>query len=118
MNILIIGDVVGSPGRAIMKKALTPSTVLVPSRYWDFSHAAAKGLIVGDDTSMRDASRVLMALRAASKDEALSLVVPIQSLNYQTSAGSSVTHVHIVASAFGMAPSCSSPAPKRSGVVL
>jgi len=75
---------------AIMKKALTPSTVLVPSRYWDFSHAAAKGLIVGDDTSMRDASRVLLALRAASKDEALSLVVPIQSLNYQTSAGSSV----------------------------
>ena len=75
---------------AIMKKALTPSTVLVPTRYWDFSHAAAKGLIVGDDTSMRDASRVLLALRAASKDEALSLVVPIQSLNYQTSAGSSV----------------------------
>jgi LCP family protein required for cell wall assembly len=75
---------------AIMKKALMPSTVLVPTRYWAFSHAAAKGLIVGDDTSLRDATRVLQALRAVSKDEGLSLVVPIQDLNYQTQAGSSV----------------------------
>jgi LCP family protein required for cell wall assembly len=75
---------------AIMKRAATPSTVLVPTRYWRFTHAAAKGLIVGEDTSMRDASRVLLTLRAVSNDEGLSLVVPIQSLNYQTSAGSSV----------------------------
>ena len=75
---------------AIMKKALTPSTVLVPTRYWAFSHAAAKGLLVGDDTSLRDATRVLQALRAVSKDEGLSLVVPVQDLNYQTQAGSSV----------------------------
>ena len=75
---------------AIMKKAATPSTVLVPTRYWDFTHAAARGLIVGNDTSMRDASRVLLAMRAVSQDKGLSLVVPIQSLNYQTSAGSSV----------------------------
>ena len=70
--------------------ALTPSTVLVPTRYWAFSHAAAKGLLVGDDTSLRDATRVLQALRAVSKDEGLSLVVPVQDLNYQTQAGSSV----------------------------
>jgi LCP family protein required for cell wall assembly len=75
---------------AIMKKAATPSTVLVPTRYWGFTHASAKGLIVGDDTSMRDASRVLLAMRAVSKDQGLSLVVPIQNLNYQTSAGSAV----------------------------
>ncbi|WP_082590063.1 LCP family protein [Phycicoccus sp. Soil748] len=75
---------------AIMKKALTPSTVLVPTRYWSFSHASAKGLIVGEDTSMRDASRVLLAMRAVSQDKGLSLVVPIQDLNYQTNAGSSV----------------------------
>ena len=75
---------------AIMKKALTPSTVLIPTRYWSFSHAAAQGLIVGEDTSMRDASRVLLAMRAVSNDEGLSLVVPLSSLNYQTSAGSSV----------------------------
>jgi LCP family protein required for cell wall assembly len=75
---------------AIMKKAATPSTVLVPTRYWGFTHASAKGLIVGEDTSMRDASRVLLAMRAVSRDEGLSLVVPIQSLNYSTSAGSAV----------------------------
>lgn len=75
---------------AIMKKALTPSTVLVPTRYWSFSHASAKGLIVGEDTSMRDASRVLLAMRAVSQGKGLSLVVPLQSLNYQTNAGSSV----------------------------
>ena len=75
---------------AIMKKALTPSTVLVPTRYWSFSHASAKGLIVGEDTSMRDASRVLLAMRAVSNDNGLSLVVPLSSLNYQTSAGSAV----------------------------
>ncbi|MEO5980947.1 MAG: LCP family protein [Pedococcus sp.] len=75
---------------AIMKKALTPSTVLVPTRYWGFSQAAAQGLIVGKDTSMRDASRVLLAMRAVSGGQGLSLVVPLQSLNYQTSAGSAV----------------------------
>lgn len=75
---------------AIMKKALTPSTVLIPTRYWSFSHASAQGLIVGEDTSMRDASRVLLAMRAVSNDKGLSLVVPLSSLNYQTSAGSSV----------------------------
>lgn len=75
---------------AIMKKAATPSTVLVPTRYWNFTHAAAKGLIVGEDTSMTDAGRVMLALRAVSRDEGLSLVVPIQSENFQTQAGSSV----------------------------
>jgi LCP family protein required for cell wall assembly len=75
---------------AIMKKAATPSTVLIPTRYWGFTHASAEGLIVGEDTSMRDASRVLLAMRAVSRDEGLSLVVPIQSTNYQTSAGSAV----------------------------
>jgi LCP family protein required for cell wall assembly len=75
---------------AIMKKAATPSTVFVPTRYWGFTHASADGLIVGEDTSMRDASRVLLAMRAVSNDQGLSLVVPIQSVNYPTAAGSSV----------------------------
>jgi LCP family protein required for cell wall assembly len=75
---------------AIMKKAATPSTVLVPTRYWSFTHAASKGLTVDQDTSMRDVTRVLEALRSLSQGNGLSLVVPIQSLNYQTSAGSSV----------------------------
>jgi LCP family protein required for cell wall assembly len=75
---------------AIMKKAATPSTVLIPTRYWGFTHASAEGLIVGEDTSMTDAGRVMLAMRAVSRDEGLSLVVPIQSESYQTSAGSAV----------------------------
>ena len=75
---------------ALMKKAATPSTVLIPWRYWGFTHASAKGLIVGEDTSMTDAGRVMLAMRAVSRDQGLSLVVPIQSENLQTSAGSAV----------------------------
>ncbi len=75
---------------AIMKKAATPSTVFIPTRYWNFTHASAEGLIVGEDTSLRDSSRVLLAMRAVSNDQGLSLVVPIQSMNYPTSAGSAV----------------------------
>ena len=75
---------------AIMKKAATPSTVLIPSRYWGFTHASARGLIVGEDTSLTDAGRVMLAMRAVSRDQGLSLVVPIQSENLQTSAGSAV----------------------------
>jgi LCP family protein required for cell wall assembly len=75
---------------AIMKKALSPATVFIPTRYWGFTHAAAAGVSVGDDTSMRDTTRVLQAMRSTSNGEALSLVVPIQSDNFQTSAGSAV----------------------------
>lgn len=75
---------------AIMKKALSPGTVFIPTRYWGFSHAAAEGLVVGDDTSMRDASRVVLAMRAASNESGLSLVVPIQNESFQTPAGSAV----------------------------
>jgi LCP family protein required for cell wall assembly len=75
---------------AIMKKAATPSTVLIPTRYWGFTHASAQGLIVGEDTSMSDAGKVMLAMRAVSRDEGLSLVVPIQTEGYQTSAGTAV----------------------------
>lgn len=75
---------------AIMKGAATPSTVLNPFRYWSFTHTAAGAVGVGEETSMRDASRILLAMRGASNDSTLSLVVPIQSTNYQTHAGSSV----------------------------
>ena len=75
---------------AIMKKAATPTTVLVPTRWWGFTNATASGVVVGEDTSIRDASRVLLAMRSVSNDQGLSLVVPISTENYQTNAGSSV----------------------------
>jgi LCP family protein required for cell wall assembly len=75
---------------AIMKKMATPSTVLIPTRWWATSHNAVAGLNVGDDTSVWDAYRIVSAMRGVSSEETLSLVVPIADAGYQTPAGSSV----------------------------
>ena len=72
---------------ALMKKAATPSTVLIPWRYKSFADASAAGLAVGQDTGIVDAVRVLQAMRAVSNDEGLSLSVPTSDLAYRTSAG-------------------------------
>ena len=75
---------------AVMKKAATPSTVLIPWRWWGFTHAAASGVIVGEDTSLLDSYRIASTMREVSTDQALSLVVPLSATNASTSAGSSV----------------------------
>lgn len=75
---------------AIMKAAATPSTVLNPFRYWSFTHTAAGAVGVGEDTSMRDAASILLAMRGAGNDSTLSLTVPIQDTAYRTSAGIAV----------------------------
>jgi LCP family protein required for cell wall assembly len=72
---------------ALMKKAATPSTVLIPWRYKSFADASAAGLAVGSDTGIMDAVRVLQAMRAVSNDEGLSLSVPTSDLAYRTNAG-------------------------------
>ncbi|WP_404384277.1 LCP family protein [Knoellia locipacati] len=75
---------------AIMKGAATPATVLNPFRYWSFTHTAAEAVGVGEDTSMKDAANILLAMRGAGNDSTLSLTVPIQDTAYQTSAGLAV----------------------------
>ncbi|MGL4743398.1 MAG: LCP family protein, partial [Dermatophilaceae bacterium] len=75
---------------AVMKRAATPSTVLVPWRWWGFTHSAAGGVLVGEDTSLTDGGRVLRAMQQVSSGDALSLVVPVSSLDADTDAGSSV----------------------------
>ena len=72
---------------ALMKKAATPSTVLIPWRYKSFADASAAGLAVGQETGIMDAVRVLQAMRAVSNDEGLSLSVPTSDLAYSTNAG-------------------------------
>ncbi|NMM22651.1 MAG: LCP family protein [Phycicoccus sp.] len=75
---------------AIMHKAASPSTVLIPWRYYRFATSAGAGLTVGDDTSLRDVTRVLMAMRSVSGGEGLSLTVPISNPALPTHVGSAV----------------------------
>src|SRR5665647_647132 len=75
---------------AIMQKAASPSTVLIPWRYYRFATTAGAGLTVGDDTSLRDVIRVLQSLRAVSSGDGLSLTVPISNAALPTHVGSAV----------------------------
>src|SRR6476620_6403287 len=72
---------------ALMKKAATPSTVLIPWRYKSVADASAAGLAVGTETGIMDAVRVLQAMRSVSNDQGLSLSVPTSDLAYRTSSG-------------------------------
>ncbi len=75
---------------AIMHKAVSPSTALIPWRYYEFATAAGAGLTVGQDTSLRDATRVLQAMRAVSSGQGLSLTVPISNPALRTHVGEAV----------------------------
>jgi anionic cell wall polymer biosynthesis LytR-Cps2A-Psr (LCP) family protein len=75
---------------AIMKKAVSPSTALIPWRYYAFANSAGAGLTVGQDTSLRDVTRVLQAMRAVSGGQGLSLTVPVSNPGLQTNVGSAV----------------------------
>jgi LCP family protein required for cell wall assembly len=75
---------------AIMHKALSPSTVLIPWRYYGFATSAGAGLTVGDGTTMRDVTRVLQAMRSVSNGQGLSLTVPVSNPALPTHVGSAV----------------------------
>lgn len=69
---------------ALLKKAATPSTVLIPWRYKAFADAASAGLEVGETTSFLDAVKTLQTLRGVDGGDTLSLVVPIETAALQT----------------------------------
>jgi hypothetical protein len=73
-----------------MHKAVSPSTALIPWRYYGFSTTAGAGLTVGEDTSLRDVTRVLQAMRSVSGSQGLSLTVPISNPSLPTPVGSAV----------------------------
>ena len=75
---------------AIMDKAATPSTLLIPWRWWGFNQAAADGMAIGDDTSVIDMGQILLTMRGVSSGDTLSLEAPVANMNAQTSAGSAV----------------------------
>ena len=73
-----------------MHKARSPSTVRIPWRYDGFATSAGAGLTVGEDTTLRDVSRVLQAMRSVSNGEGLSLTVPVANPARSTNGGSVV----------------------------
>jgi len=75
---------------AIMHKAVSPATVLIPWRYYGFASSAGAGLTVGQDVSLRDVTRVLQAMRAVSNGDGLSLTVPVSNPGLATNVGSAV----------------------------
>jgi len=75
---------------AIMHKAISPATVLIPWRYYGFATSAGAGLTVGQDTSLRDVTRVLQAMRSVSNGQGLSLTVPVSNPSLSTHVGSAV----------------------------
>jgi LCP family protein required for cell wall assembly len=75
---------------AIMHKAVSPSTALIPWRYYSFATSGGAGLTVGEGTSLRDVTRVLQAMRSVSNGAGLSLTVPIANPALPTNVGSAV----------------------------
>lgn len=75
---------------AIIKKAATPSTVLLPWRYYGFAMSSASGLRAGKDTSVLEAAQAVLTMRDISGGNGLSMVVPISNPGLATSAGSAV----------------------------
>jgi LCP family protein required for cell wall assembly len=75
---------------AIIKKAATPSTVLLPWRYYGFSMASASGLRAGEDTSLLEAVAVVRTMRDIGGGQGLSMVVPIADPGLHTGAGLAV----------------------------
>lgn len=75
---------------AIIKKAATPSTVLIPWRYYGFAMASASGLRVGEDTSLLESAAVLQTMRDISNGNGLSMVVPIENPGLNTPVGQAV----------------------------
>jgi len=75
---------------AIMHKAASPSTALIPWRYYGFASTAGAGLTVDENTSLRDVTRVLLAIRSVSNGDGLSLTVPVSNASLPTHVGSAV----------------------------
>lgn len=74
----------------IVKKAMSPGTLLNPVAYWNLNMAASSSLTKSDDTSVFDMGSAAMSFLAISGDGGYQLTVPIADANATTSAGSSV----------------------------
>ena len=76
--------------KSLAKEAATPSTVLNPIRYWQFTHAIAETLKRGDKTSIWTMFSAARGAVRFARGNALNFTVPISDPNATTDAGSSV----------------------------
>lgn len=75
---------------ALAQEMATPGTLLVPWRLHDVGTATGSAIALGEDTSMREAISMALAMRSIANGSGQSITVPIADANYRTQAGSSV----------------------------
>ena len=63
--------------RSIADRAVRPSTVLNPFRYWDVTHGAASSIAIGDGMGAYDLVKLALALKGAMGSKGLSCTVPL-----------------------------------------
>lgn len=62
---------------AIMKRVITPGTLLNPVRYWNFGMSTGDALTAGEETGVIDMAGFFLAMRAISADAGVSMTVPV-----------------------------------------
>ena len=75
---------------AVAEKAVSPSSVLNPFRYWALCNASAESVKLGKDTSLAQTLSLGMAMRTVASGQGLTLTVPIASSGASTPVGSAV----------------------------
>lgn len=73
-----------------IKGVMSPTTFLNPVRYQKTATAFSQAIAVGQDTQLADMITMARGMSEISKGNGYSLMVPIESANARTSAGSSV----------------------------
>lgn len=75
---------------ALVGEMTRPSTLLNPWRLHSVGTATGRAIALGEDTSMLEAGRIALAMRAISRGEGQSVTVPVANANYPTTVGSAV----------------------------
>lgn len=76
---------------ALMSKIARPSTALLPWRYWAVCTSGARGVQLGEDTSLGEVIEAARTLKSVSGGNGHSLVVPVANVALRTRAGLAVS---------------------------
>ncbi len=74
----------------VMRKAVSPASILNPVRYWRLNMAAARSVARGDDTGLTAMASIGSGLFQTATGAGLSLTVPVADADYSSSVGSAV----------------------------